>query len=96
MSAGGDLVAAVEATEAEALARHRAGTCQDSEWSCSHCEATVDMFRAVKPAHVTAEQWAEIKRITVAHMDHIIARTTGRCVEFDWCDGARLDGDGHD
>lgn len=32
-----DLIAAVEAAEAEALARHRAGTCGESEWSCSWC-----------------------------------------------------------
>lgn len=31
------LHAAVARAEAEALARHRAGTCGESEWSCSWC-----------------------------------------------------------
>ena len=30
----------IRAAEAEALARHQAGTCHESEWSCSHCEAS--------------------------------------------------------
>lgn len=30
----------IQVAEAEALARHRAGTCHESEWSCSHCEAS--------------------------------------------------------
>jgi hypothetical protein len=34
-----DLVVAVERAEAEAFARHEAGTCHLSEWSCSYCEA---------------------------------------------------------
>ena len=34
-----DLFAAVAAAEATALAEHNAGTCQASEWSCSHCES---------------------------------------------------------
>jgi hypothetical protein len=34
-----DLLDAVEAAEVEALARHEAGTCHTSEWSCSFCEA---------------------------------------------------------
>jgi len=33
-----DILALLDAAEAEALAAHRAGTCQLSEWSCSHCE----------------------------------------------------------
>ena len=33
------VVDAVTAAEAEALAAHRAGTCSESPWSCSHCEA---------------------------------------------------------
>ena len=32
-------LAAVQRAEAEALAAHEAGTCTDSEWSCSFCEA---------------------------------------------------------
>lgn len=33
-----DPIAAIAAAEADALARHDAGTCGQSEWSCSHCE----------------------------------------------------------
>lgn len=29
----------IDAAETDALARHQAGTCHESEWSCSHCEA---------------------------------------------------------
>lgn len=35
-----DPIAAIEAAEAQALADHESGACQESEWSCSHCEAT--------------------------------------------------------
>jgi hypothetical protein len=33
-----DLIAAVLSAEADALAAHEAGTCGESEWSCSLCE----------------------------------------------------------
>ena len=33
-----DLLDAVEAAEARALAEHKAGACHLSEWSCSYCE----------------------------------------------------------
>lgn len=32
------VVGAIAAAEATAYAAHQAGTCQDSEWSCTHCE----------------------------------------------------------
>lgn len=31
--------AAIATAEAQALAAHEAGTCHESEFSCSHCEA---------------------------------------------------------
>lgn len=43
----GELVAAVEAAEAEALRQHQAGTCHLSEWSCSYCEANAAAVREV-------------------------------------------------
>lgn len=33
-----DVAADIAAAEAEALAAHQAGTCADSEWSCSYRE----------------------------------------------------------
>ena len=33
-----DIFAAIDRAYAEALARHEAGTCHLSEWSCSYCE----------------------------------------------------------
>lgn len=33
-----DLITAITQAEAEALAQHEAGTCHQSEWTCSHCE----------------------------------------------------------
>ena len=34
-----DLIAAIDAAEADALRQHQAGTCHMSEWSCSWCQA---------------------------------------------------------
>ena len=34
-------IAAFERAEVEALARHEAGTCGESEWSCSWCPGGV-------------------------------------------------------
>lgn len=42
MTTTADPIAAIDRAYAEALARHKAGTCHQSEWSCSYCEATAD------------------------------------------------------
>lgn len=39
LAAAETVVDAVAGAEADALAAHRAGTCSESPWSCSHCEA---------------------------------------------------------
>lgn len=36
-----DPIAAILAAEADAFAAHNAGTCGESEWSCSACESEV-------------------------------------------------------
>ena len=45
MTTTSDPIAALAAAEADALAAHFAGTCRDSEWSCSHCEAVEEWQR---------------------------------------------------
>lgn len=47
----GDLVAAIDMAEKQALADHRSGACQDSQWSCSHCEIEQVDVTALIAAH---------------------------------------------
>ena len=44
------LVAAVADAEAIALADHTAGTCSESEWSCSYCESEAVIATVSGPA----------------------------------------------